>query len=399
MRGLCLGIVWLGLAVLGRAQGLSFGEVLRTVQDQHPSLKAAILRREAAEAWARGAGSQPNPQVRLSVPYGDPSEEANELVQRIEIGGQPGLRAKIARLQRDQADARVLSQQRELGSQAAQAYFGLWSASEIERLQNQRFDLAEKLRQAAERRLKLGAISQNLYWRTELEQSQARAEFTAARAQKIMARQRLNLLLQRPQQAEITLPIPNDGGLPKPDREKLLAAVEQRPEVRLALLAADIHRHEADLVGRQRVPDFEFEAYRSSLARGAEQGLRVSLAFPLWDWGQLGAQREQRAREAEAAEQDAETRRQLATQEALAAWESWQAGAERRDILKGQAERYSKQADLSRRGFEAGLLNLTEVMEAQRAYREALVQLVGAESEFQQRRWEVYWLSGGNLSP
>ncbi|MCW5869090.1 MAG: hypothetical protein KIS61_17660, partial [Candidatus Eremiobacteraeota bacterium] len=83
MRGLCLGIVWLGLAVLGRAQGLSFGEVLRTVQDQHPSLKAAILRREAAEAWARGAGSQPNPQVRLSVPYGDPSEEANELVQRI----------------------------------------------------------------------------------------------------------------------------------------------------------------------------------------------------------------------------------------------------------------------------------------------------------------------------
>lgn len=388
----------MGLALTGWAQPpLSFPDVLLTVEEQHPALKAARLRREAAVAWARGAGAQPNPHIRLSVPYGDPSEEANEVVQRLEIGGQPGLRSRIAELQRDQADARLLSQQRELGKQAAQAYYGFWSASEVERLETQRFDLTEKLKAAAERRLKLGSISQNLYWRAELEHSKAQAELTAARAQRKTALQRLNLLLGRPADSELVLSPPEDGMMPELTREGLLAGVEQRPEIRLALLSAEIHRHEADLIGRQRVPDLEFAGYRSSLGHGAEQGMRLSLAFPLWDWGQKGAQIEQRTREAEAAEADAEAQRQTVTQEALAAWEAYRSEGEQRDILRGQAERYARQSDLSRRGFEAGVLNLTEVMESQRAYREALVALAGAESAYQQRRWEVYWLSGGPL--
>lgn len=388
----------MGLALAGWAQPpLYFADVLRTLEEQHPALKAARLRREAAAAWARGAGAQPNPHIRLSVPYGDPSEEANELVQRLEIGGQPGLRTRIAELQREQADARLLSQQRELGKQAAQAYYGLWSASQIERLEAQRFDLTEKLRQAAERRFKLGSISQNLYWRAELEHSKAQAELTAARARRKTALQRLNLLLGRPADLELVLSPPAEERMPELNRESLLAGVEQRPEVRLALLNAEIHRHEADLIGRQRVPDLEFAGYRSSLGHGAEQGMRLSLAFPLWDWGQNGAQIEQRMREAEAAEADAEAQRQTVTQEALAAWEAYRSEGQQRDILRGQAERYARQADLSRRGFEAGVLNLTEVMESQRAYREALVALAGAESAFQQRRWEVYWLSGNPL--
>jgi outer membrane protein TolC len=400
VRPLASWICWWSLVLNAWAQPpLSFTEVLRAVQNQHPSLRAAESRLQAATAWAQGAGAQPNPQLRLSVPYGDPSEEANELVQRLEIGGQTGLRSRIAELQREQANARLLNQQRELGKQAAQAYFGLWSANEIERLQEQRFQLAEKLRQAGERKLKLGAISQNVYWRTDLEQSQAQAHLSAARAERKMALQRLNLLLQRPPESEAVLPVLEQSALLGSEREKLMAAVDNRPEVRLAQLNADIHRHEADLLGRQRVPDFEFEAYRSSLARGAEQGLRVSLVLPLWDWGQTGAQIEQKLREAEAAESDAQAQRLLVTQEALTAWESYLAGREQRDILQGQSERFARQADLSRRGFEAGLLNLTEVLEAQRAYREALLELVHAESTFQQKRWEVYWLSGNPLTP
>ena len=127
-------LLTVSLAHWARADApLSFSEVLRGVQERHPALKAAQLRREAAAAWARGAGAQPNPQLRLSIPYGYPSEEANALVQRIELGGQPGLRTKIANLQRDQADARVLNQQRDLGKQAAQAYYSLWAASETAR--------------------------------------------------------------------------------------------------------------------------------------------------------------------------------------------------------------------------------------------------------------------------
>lgn len=388
----------LGLSHLVQAEPpLLFGEVLRSMQERHPALKAAQLRREAAAAWARGAGAQPNPQLRLSIPYGYPSEEANALVQRIELGGQPGLRSKIANLQRDQADARVLNQQRELGKQAALAYYSLWSASETERLERKRFELAEKLQSAAARRLKLGEISENQFLRAELEKSQSQALLTSAQANRTIALNRLNVLLQRPPDQEIVLALAEGEALPKPSRDLLLAAVDLRPEVRVAELSAEIQRAEAELAGRQRVPDFELEAYRSSLARGAEQGVRVSLAFPLWDWGQTGAAVEQHLREAEAAESDALAQRQTVTQEALAAWELLHSEEKRRELLRGQVERFGRQADLARRGYEAGLLSLTEVLEAQRAYREALVEFVSAESEFQKRRWEVYWLSSGSL--
>ena len=313
-----LHLLWLlaltvGLAQAGPAEpSLLFGEVLRSVQERHPALKAAQLRREAAAAWARGAGAQPNPQLRLSVPYGYPSEEANALVQRIELGGQPGLRSKIANLQRDQADARVLNQQRELGKQAALAYYSLWAASETERLETARVELADKLQSAAARRLKLGEISENQFLRVELEKSQSQARLATAQANRRIALNRLNLLLQRPPDQEVALPAADQEILPEPNRELLLAAVELRPEVRVAQLSAEIQRAEAELVGRQRVPDFEFEAYRSSLAQGAEQGVRVSLAFPLWDWGQTGAAVEQHLREAEAAESDALANRRIA---------------------------------------------------------------------------------------
>ena len=388
----------LSLAQTVRAEpSLLFSEVLRSLQERHPALKAAQLRREAAAAWARGAGNQPNPQLRLSVPYGYPSKEANALVQRIELGGQPGLRSKIANLQRDQADARVLNQQRELGRQAALAYYSLWAANETQRLESLRFELAEKLQNAAGRRLKLGEISENQHLRAELERSQALALLTTAQANRKIALNRLNVLLQRPLDQEVVLATPEGEMLPEPSRELLLAAVDLRPEVRVAELTAEIQRAEAELVGRQRVPDFELEAYRSSLARGAEQGVRVSLSFPLWDWGQTGAAVEQHLREAEAAENDALAQRQTVTQEALAAWESLLGEKKRRELLRGQVERFARQADLSRRGYEAGLLSLTEVLEAQRAYRESLVDFVSAESEYHKRRWEVYWLSSGTL--
>ena len=228
-------LIFLSLAQSLRAEPpLFFVEVLRSVQDHHPALKAAQLRREAAAAWARGAGNQPNPQLRVSVPSGDPSEEANALVQRIELGGQPGLRGKIANLQREQADARVLNQQRELGKQAALAYYSLWSSSETERLERLRFELAEKLQNAAARRLKLGEISENQSLRADLEKSQSQALLTAAQANRKIALNRLNVLLQRPADQEVALPSPDLEPLPESSRELLLAAVDSRPEVRVA---------------------------------------------------------------------------------------------------------------------------------------------------------------------
>lgn len=374
----------------------TFREVLDQVLHSHPALRAARQRLAGSQAWARGAGAQPNPQLRLSVSAGDPSEEANALVQRLEIGGQPGLRSKIATLQAEQADARLLEVQRDLGMRSAEAYYTLWSTREAERVFELRTELARKLQAASERRLKAGEIAENQYLRSELERAQAEAQLAQARGQRKTALNRLNILLQRPADQEFFLPtgaVPEEA-LAEPTRATLLRRINLRPEIRVAELTAQISRLEADLLGRQRVPDLEFEAYRSSLGYGAERGVRLSLVLPLWDWGQTGAAAERREREAEAAETDVLVQRQLVEQEVLAAWELYLAERERREILRDQIQRFYRQADLAYRGYEAGLLTLLEVLEAQRAYRESMLEYVAAETAFQKRRWDLHWLSG-----
>jgi outer membrane protein, heavy metal efflux system len=374
-------------------------QILSEVYSLHPSLRAAQLRLAASQAWAQGAGSQPNPELRLSVPRGDPSEEANAFVQRLQIAGQTGLRSKIAELQAQQKNAGLLALHRQLSMRVADAYWTLWATRESERLLDLRLQLTSGLALAGQRRLQAGEISENQKLRIELEKAQAEAQLASARGQRKTALSNLNILLQRPSDQEFLLPenVLAEDHLAEPTREGLLSSVEIRPEVRVANLTAEIQHLEADLLGKQRAPDLEFEAYRSSLAQGSEQGVRVSLVLPLWDWGGIGAAVEQKQREAEAADSETKAQRQTIEQEVLAVWDLYVAEKERRQILRGQVERYLKQADLARRGYEAGLLSLLEVIESQRAYRDAMLEYVSAEASFRKKRWDIYWLTGGVL--
>jgi len=401
-------LLYLSLSTAGWADDtpppLTMRVALERVFQMHPALRAARHRVEASEAWARGAGAQPNPQLRLSVPAGDPSEEANSLVQRLEIAGQPGLRSRIAERQVEQADARMQMQQRELAVRTIDAYYGLWAAQAIERLQIARVELARELQRGAERRLELGQIAETEALRTRLEAARAEAQLAQAQGDLRIARVRLNLLLQRPPEEHIMLtdnPAKanfwelTEEPLPQMNRADVLQGAAQRPDVRSAELGAEVAHMEADLAGRQNWPDFEFEAYRSNLGARAEQGLRFSLVLPLWDWGHNRAVTERKEKEALVADDEAALTRLNAQEQVLEAWELFRVAGERRQLLHDQVQRYLRQAELTQRGYEAGLLSLVEVLEAQRAYRDAMLEFVAAETALQKRGWEVYWLSGG----
>ncbi len=321
-------------------------------------------------------------------------------VQRIEIGGQPSLRAEIAQLQVHQARARLQQQRRELAEQAAEAYYGLWSARQLEQLASLRMQLAQQLLAAAQRRFDAGDISRSQFMRVQVETSQAQSQLATARGEHNIARNRLNLLLQRPHDRELSVEGREQSSF-ELTKTALLAQLNVRPEVRIAELTAEVFRLEADLQGRQRVPDLEFEAYRSSLGAGStvEQGVRLSLVLPLWDWGSNSALQAQKELQAEAAAEEARALKQSLEQQVLAAWELYLVADERRRLLEQQSQQYQAQADLAERGYAAGLLSLLEVLDAQRAYREGVQEFVAAEAAFQKRRWDLFWLGGGELKP
>lgn len=389
------------------APALTFREAVGLAVSRHPAVAAARSRLQAAEAWSRGAGAQPNPEARLSATAGDPSDDANIVAQRWEIAGQTGLRAEAARAEADAARHALQSVRRSVARETATAYYGFWEAASRRELAAERLELARRLEETSRRRLELGEIAQNAHLRTEVEVARAEADLAQAEGDVAAARSRLNLLLGRAPGEPVLLPAPTEGEEPRapdggfgelPTPEALRQGVKVLPELEALRSSARAAGLEADLAGRARFPDLELSGYRSRLfGRNVEQGVQISVLIPLWDYGRISASEARLRGEAQAREHDVSVRLLMLETELLAARESLLGATARRDLLRGQVERSRRLAEMARIGYEAGLLSLPEVLDAQQAFRLAVLDYVAAEAAVQRAHGDLHWSSGGAL--
>ncbi|MEW6281408.1 MAG: TolC family protein, partial [Candidatus Eremiobacterota bacterium] len=179
---LTLLVMLLGWPARASAEAWSLEACLSRVLAEHPELKAARGRVAAARAWADGAGAQPNPELRLAGTVGTPGEDANSLVQRLEIGGQAGLRGDIAELDVHRAELEALALERSLALRTGSAFYDLWEADQRARVAATRLELARELERVSRRRLEVGEISRNQFLRVELETARAEADLAEAAA-------------------------------------------------------------------------------------------------------------------------------------------------------------------------------------------------------------------------
>lgn len=381
---------FLVLALLLAQEPLSLQEAVSLALAHHPKAAAAEARVRATEAWREGAGAQPNPEVRLSGTRGDPGEDANALVQTLEIGGQTGLRRSIADTEADVARHALQARRREVARETAAAYFEAWAAGERQEVASERLGLARQLEQASQARLEAGEISTNAHLRTQFEVARAEADLADTDALAEAARQRLNLLLGRSPDSPVALAL-EARPLEAPDPQA-------NPEVEALRRSAEAARLEADLAGRARAPDLELSAYRSRLFGNAEeQGVQVTLVLPLFDYGRISSHQERLRLEAEARGHEADARALEVQAELATANAARKGAAARLAILRAQADRARRMADLATRGYQAGLLSLPEVLDAQAALRLTLGDLISAEAALRTAEAELYWLSGGDL--
>lgn len=385
---------------------LTLEEALRLALRRHPAPVAAQRRLEAAEAWAGGAGAQPNPELRLSATRGDASEEANVLAQRLEIAGQTGLRAAVARAEVEAARQALQATRREVARRTTSAYYGLWQAEAILGVGGERLELARQLERTSLVRLEAGDIAENAHLRTQLEVARAEADLAQATGVAAAERSGLNLLIGRAAEDPVVLPAAPDPAEPHaPElfgRAGTLEEIRQRaqtlPELEALRSSARAARLESELAGRARAPDLELSAYRSRFAgSNIEQGIQLSIQFPVFDYGRISANEERLRLEAEAREGDVAVRALAVETELAAAVHVLRAAEARRDILRAQLARSRRLAEMARRGYEAGLLTLPEVLDAQTTFRLALQDFVMAEAAVRQSQAELYWLSGGAM--
>jgi len=365
---------------------------------------ALDARLQGAREYARGAGALANPQLQLAGTLGDADENSNFLRQRVELGGQRGLRSDLAELGVRSAEAELANARRALALRAGAAYYGFWQARERLRIGQSRQQLAERLQGIARRRLEAEEIAPNEYQLVQLEAARATAQQLDLVAVERVARARLNLYLATSDEEALALP-PAQTSVPEapaylsesmPALELLQArAQNSRSDLERARLEAQEAELEADLVGSEMIPELELSAYRSRLYGVAEQGLQVALVVPLWDWGRVGALEARQRKRAEALARMVELRRLEIGLEVREAWERFQAARQKREVLQAQAAHAASLAQTAQKAYELGFMSLVQVLQAQNAYADVLLEWLAAEGNFQQMTLELHWVSGG----
>jgi outer membrane protein TolC len=374
-------------------------QVLQRVASEHPAVQAALLESESAYQYARGAGAQPNPTVRLALTRGDVPEDANSLTQRLEIAGQTGLRKKIAGGLYDQAEHRRLIVLRTIALQALYAYYDLWSSRRRVEMVERIGDHSRRLEKLALIRMENGEISQDEYRRAKLQRVTSEANLAQARTKRaeLEVRFRSTLGLTSSQSVELPLsPLPPTlAGLTLPQKEDLLRLLEALPDVKLAQATAKRKELEAELAGREGAPDLFFYAYRADYSSAPANGIQVGFSFPLLDWGQLGAEVGRKRALAEAAAKTVESEKLRWRSRILESWEAYQGRAEQLDWLYAQSQELEVLAAHSLLAYEVGFSSLLEVLTAQNDYQKSLINYLEASATQEKQKWEIWWLAQG----
>ncbi|MFA7483745.1 MAG: TolC family protein [Vulcanimicrobiota bacterium] len=382
-------------------------EAVRRAVQVDPRLKRARALTEAAEAYSRGAGAQPNPVLQISGVAGDTREDANSLTQPLEIAGQPRLRREIADKTALANSAFEKAVRQEVALEAAKAYYNYWQAVEFMRLSKSQLELAGKLLDIASQRLRLGEISESELFRARLLHTQTELALVEAEEGLLLSQQSLNLLLSNengvPELPSFTGDVPMAPPFPletsSGDFSQLEQQISERPELKESLSKASVAKLEADLAGRAGAPDLRFTAYRSSLGHGAVQGLQVSVVIPLFDWGRLGAAHARQKKLAEARVHEISIVRRELQNELQTALTKYKVAAKKREALIDQVSRQVELVQLAQRGYEIGLISLFEVIDAQDANLRARQAFIDAEADYQRARVQLWWAAGLPLSP
>lgn len=395
-------------APTSKDRDLSFPTFVRRIAALHPRLQAARLRWQGAQAYTRGIGHQPNPYLRLGDTLGTPIEEVNSLNQTLEISGQPGLRRSIASRDSGIKREELRQEGRLLTRQLGTAYFEYWGSLARLRVARERVGLLNELLRFAGRRLEVGEISRNQFLRVEVEATRASADLALAEGQERINREALVSYLHWTPGSPLPLAeSPASEALPEPPAtewdlgtlEESLARQSSNPDLQMNQLASERAELQGQLSGKEMAPKLQFTAYRSRLYQRDDtiNGIQLSIAIPLFDYGQVDAEVQRWKFEKAALEVQSQALAVNWQQQLRQAREKLNSQRLRKQLLGKQALGLLELVRMSQKGYDAGLLTILEVFDTQKAYREVLTDYIDSQVQLRQAEIELYTLMNDPL--
>jgi len=291
----------------GAAGALTIDDAVRAAAAHNPELNALKLEEEVAKGQLQKAelplASNPVIESYTSRKQKLPEEGSGSvtnygvrLLQEFEVAGQRGIRIEVAEKNLARIGLEIRDRERVLRYEVKNAFAGALALKEKVVLMEEVVRLKEELLDLTKTKYEAGEVSALEVNLADVEASKAKSDFIAF--ERNYREARLALLGTMGAGAEALPPVEGQltpGITVAPDKESLRRTLEERPDVRAAVVEVERTGRADALARREAVPNPSFGGFYNRDEQRNEVGVILSVSIPMFDRKQA-QRREARAR-------------------------------------------------------------------------------------------------------
>src|SRR5687767_1138466 len=407
-------IFQLGFTATASETPLTLAAAVKQALEKSPEIQQLQHRVRGLEAKAKQAPYLDDPQIAFQVggvPLSNPTSfnqaDANSIGirQMVPFFGKLGLKEKIVQREANIAEQDIRAKEREIISMVKMAYADVFMADRSIEILREQLEILRTVIGATEARYRVGRVTQQDVFKAQLEQSEILNQLIVAEEEVSVSTVKLNTAMYRPPRSPIQIPTdlgPSDIAVDASGLDEL--ALANRPELRGA--QQEIERAEVmyELADRNRkYPDFmvgwDYMRMPTEMNKDRYAAMvNITIPFSPWTAGKRTYEVEESLADIRAAKSNREAMRNMTLKEVAQAEAKVRAAKRSLQLYR---EGLLSQAELSFRSaltaYQTGRVEFVNLLEAQRALREARMSYYKATVSFVQNLADLERAVGRDL--
>ncbi len=277
------------------------------------------------------------------------------------------------------------------------AYYQLMAAETMEQIAQENLKLAQAQREQIQRRIEAGLSAPIEKLQGENDVDESYLQWQKAQNGRLLALAQLNRLLNRPQEAPLTLS-PSPSIDPLPDLESLLKKAQERPDVKALEASLKMAQVGSALIKTLKAPSLIFQGSLVQQNRTALSPSRFFSVGLVLTWPLLSLDTEKEVARAKAEEEKTlvsleELKQGVELEVRSAYYKALEAKAQT-EMARKRVERARSFYGSVQRRFDQGLASLQEVRSAQADLYQAQIQQAKALADYHIALAELFYSSG-----
>jgi len=394
---------------------LDLSQAVTVALEKNPEIQTLRERLGVVSARAKQAPYLEDPQIAFQlggVPLSNPTSfnqaDANSIGirQMVPFFGKLGLKEKIAQQEAKVVEQELRAKEREIISMVKMAYADLFMAQRAIEILREQLEIMRTIIGATEARYRVGRVTQQDVFKALLEQSELMNQLIVAEQESSTAEVKLNSAMYRPPRTPVQVPadltLPEVASTPSGLDELALA---NRPELRGAEREIERAERMYELADKNRkFPDFmlgwDYMRMPTEMKQKDRYAAMVNITIPFSPWtiGRRNYEVEETLAEIRAAKSNRDATRNMTLKQVGESQAKVQAAKRSVQLYR---EGLLSQAELSFRSaltaYQTGRVEFVNLLEAERALREARMGYYKATASFLQNLAELERAVGREL--